>query len=415
MNMPPFLRRPLFRPRPLAWAALALVASLTGCMSTEQAPAPVTPVPVPAPKEPVTPTPSAKEDATYFAAQWSDLPGWAADDSAQAWGALQNTCRGIRSRAAMAVWQETCAQIASLGENPSSAAVRDLLQTRLQPWQVRNADGSTTGLVTGYYEPLIKASRAKNSQYRYPIYGVPDDMITVDLAGLYPELKNMRLRGRVQGNRLVPYWSREEIEQGALSAKTLLWAEDPVDLFFMQVQGSGQAQLPDGSRTRLAYADQNGHPYKSIGRWLVDKGELKLEQASMGGIKNWVKTNPKRLDELLNANPSYVFFREEASNGEGPKGALGVPLTAARSIAIDPRSVPLGSPVFLATTAPDGSLLNRLVMAQDTGGAIRGRVRADFYWGFGAQAGAQAGKMRQQGQMWVLWPLGSSPEKALMP
>jgi len=193
----------------------------------------------------------------------------------------------------------------------------------------------------------------------------------------------------------------------------LLWAADPIDFFFLQVQGSGQVQLADGSRVRIAYADQNGHPYQSIGRWLVDKGELKVDQAGMEGIKGWARANPQRLSEMLGANPSFVFFREQPANGEGPSGSLGVPLTAGRSIAVDARTVPLGAPIFLATTQPGGDRpLQRLVVAQDTGGAIKGVVRADFYWGFGPEAGAQAGKMRSRGQMWVLWPKGQTPPGA---
>ena len=164
---------------------------------------------------------------------------------------------------------------------------------------------------------------------------------------------------------------------------------------------------------RVGYADQNGHPYQSIGRWLVEKGELKLEQASMQGIQSWARANPRRLNELLNANPSFVFFRELPDNGGGPLGALGVPLTPGRSIAVDPRVIPLGAPVFLATTHPASEQpLARLVMAQDTGGAIKGAVRADFFWGFGAEAGAQAGRMRQQGAMWVLLPNATPPNNS---
>jgi membrane-bound lytic murein transglycosylase A len=182
-------------------------------------------------------------------------------------------------------------------------------------------------------------------------------------------------------------------------------------LFFLQVQGSGRVRLPDGALVRLNYADQNGHPYQSIGRVLVDRGDLKLEEASMQGIQAWGRANPARLPELLNANPSYVFFREVPNTPGGPVGALGVPLTAERSIAVDPRSVPLGAPVFLATTRPNSARpLNRLVLAQDTGGAIKGAVRADFFWGFGKEAGEQAGRMKQTGRMWVLLPPEAVPK-----
>jgi membrane-bound lytic murein transglycosylase A len=244
-------------------------------------------------------------------------------------------------------------------------------------------------------------------KFPYPLYGPPDDLLVVDLGTLYPELRNMRLRGRLDGRKVVPYFSRAEIEngQGALRGRELLWVDDPVELFFLQVQGSGRVRLENGDVVRIGYADQNGHPYRSIGKWLVEQGELTLDKASMQGIKDWGRRNPSRLPELLNANPSYVFFRELPNSLSGPLGALGVPLTAERSIAIDPRAIPLGAPVWLATTRPNSNLtLERLMLAQDTGGAIRGNVRADFFWGYGDDAGRLAGAMKQKGRMWVLLP-----------
>jgi peptidoglycan lytic transglycosylase A len=225
------------------------------------------------------------------------------------------------------------------------------------------------------------------------------------------------LRGRVEGKRVVPYYSRAEIARGAapVVGKEILWVDDPIEAFFLQIQGSGRIQLESGETLRLGYADQNGHPFQSIGRYLVERGELQLSEASMPAIKAWAATNPKRLEELLNQNPSFVFFRELplADPASGPVGALGVPLVPARSIAVDPRYVPLGAPVFLATTFPASTTpLNRLVLAQDTGGAIRNPVRADFFWGFGPEAGAQAGRMRQQGRMWVLLPRDLKPAQA---
>jgi membrane-bound lytic murein transglycosylase A len=225
----------------------------------------------------------------------------------------------------------------------------------------------------------------------------------------------MRLRGRIEGRKLVPYFSRGEWagEEARREGQALLWMDDPIDLFFLQIQGSGQVELADGGRVRINYADQNGHPYRSIGKWLIDQGELKAHEASMQGIKAWARANPKRLQEMLNANPSLVFFRELAVEGSGPQGALGLPLTPRRSIAVDPRHVPLGAPVFLDTTWPNEARpLRQLMLAQDTGGAIRGVVRADFYWGSGAEAGSLAGKMRQKGRMWVLLPRGHQPDGA---
>jgi membrane-bound lytic murein transglycosylase A len=190
----------------------------------------------------------------------------------------------------------------------------------------------------------------------------------------------------------------------------IAWVADPVELFFLQIQGSGQIQFPDGARTRIGYADQNGHPYRSLGRHLIERGEMSLEQASMQGIQAWAAANPQKLQEALNANPSYVFFRELNAAEPGPIGALGVPLSAQYSLAVDRRFVPLGAPVFLATTYPlSEQRLERLMAAQDTGGAIRGVARGDFFWGTGSDAGALAGRMRQQGRMWLLWPRDEPP------
>ena len=211
----------------------------------------------------------------------------------------------------------------------------------------------------------------------------------------------------LEGRRVVPYFNRAQIDEGsaAVAGKEIVWVEDAVELFFLQIQGSGRVKLDSGETIRLGYADQNGYPYRSIGRLLVDRGDLPLERASMQGIKAWAKQHPAKLQDLLNYNASYVFFRELPPDLPGPLGALGVPLTARRSIAVDARYIPLGAPVFLATTMPNSRQpLSRLMLAQDTGGAIRGAVRADFFWGFGDEAGALAGRMRQRGKMWVLLP-----------
>jgi membrane-bound lytic murein transglycosylase A len=284
----------------------------------------------------------------------------------------------------------------------------------LLPHAVLEGDGRDDGLVTGYYEPLIQGSRRRDAVYDVPVLAVPPDMLSIELGEVYPELAHRRLRGRLVGNRVVPYWSRGEIERkpdGHWPGKVLLWVADPVEFFFLQTQGSGRVELPDGRHVRIGYADQNGHPYRSIGRVLIGRGELKLEEASMQGIQAWARAHPESLRALLDENPSYVFFREIDSDvDKGPIGALGVPLTAERSIAVDERHIPLGVPVWLSTTRPNSGIpLDRLVLAQDTGGAIKGGVRADFFWGFGAAAGQQAGRMKQPGRMWVLLP---RPENA---
>jgi membrane-bound lytic murein transglycosylase A len=337
---------------------------------------------------------------------WAAISAWTDDDASEAWPSFLQSCSTLVKRAG---WQAVCAEAATMAA-PDDATVRAFFEQRFQPYQATQEDGSPEGMVTGYYEPLLKGDRVRTDRARFPLYTAPDDLVTVDLASVYPELKNLRLRGRLVGNKVVPYPTRKEIEAAGgngngFKGKPIAWAEDPVDLFFLQIQGSGRIELPDGSHMRVGYADQNGHPYQSIGRLLVERGELKLEQASMQGIKDWGAKHPDKLPELLASNPSYVFFRELPNGLTGPLGALGVPLTGSRSIAVDPRFIPLGAPVFLATTQPDSPLpLNRLVMAQDTGGAIRGGVRADLFWGFGNAAGELAGRMKQRGRMWVLLP-----------
>jgi membrane-bound lytic murein transglycosylase A len=280
--------------------------------------------------------------------------------------------------------------------------------------RVASEDGADEGLITGYYEPLLRGSRRPTPRYRYPLYGVPEDLVVVDLGEQYPELKNMRLRGRIEGRRLVPYYDRAQIESGQapLRGREIAWVDDAIELFFLHIQGSGRLLLDGGESIRVGYADQNGYPYRSIGRLLVERGELALEQASMQSIMTWARRNPAKVNELLNSNASYVFFRElPASSNTGPPGSLGVPLTPRRSIAVDPRYVPLGAPVFVATTWPNSAKpLHRLMLAQDTGSAIRGPVRADFFWGFGEPAAREAGRMKQRVRMWMLWPRGQPLE-----
>jgi membrane-bound lytic murein transglycosylase A len=333
------------------------------------------------------------------------LPGWAADNVSESLAPFLVSCEVLSRRPD---WGRPCAIARTL--NPKDGtAVRRFFESHFTPHQVVNQDGTDTGLVTGYYEPLLRGARQRGGPYQTPLHRVPEDLLTLDLTSVYPDVKGIRLRGRLAGNKVVPYWSRAEMTQaGALEGRELLWVDDPIEAFFLQVQGSGRVLLEETKEiVRVAYADQNGHPYRSIGRYLVDKGEMTLDQASAQSIKSWYIANPERQQELLNVNPSYVFFREEKIDDprQGPKGAMGLPLTPQRSIAVDPRFIPLGVPVFLSTTHPNSKVpLQRLMLAQDTGGAIRNPVRADFFWGFGAQAGEHAGRMKQRGSMWILLP-----------
>ena len=342
-------------------------------------------------------------------ATWADLPDWGRETLRES---LEAFARGCTALDKQDTWKAVCAGAAALRSSASDRDITAFFETQFEPFQVVNADDTATGMVTGYYEPLLRGSRLPDARFKYPLYAVPQDMVTIDLSAVYPDLKGRRLRGRVEGNKVVPYLARGDIdrEPAPLKGLELAWVDDPIDAFFLHIQGSGQVELESGERLRVGYADQNGHPFRSLGRLLIQRGEIAPEKASMQGIKDWARRNPRKLQEYLNANPSYVFFRELPKDLGGPIGALGVPLTAERSIAVDPRVIPLGVPVYLATTWPNSPQpLNRLMVAQDTGGAIAGGVRADFFWGFGDPAGAQAGKMRQAGRMWVLLPKGYTP------
>ncbi len=357
------------------------------------------------------PPPKPPAEARYEPTPFAGLPGWAQAPHAASARAFAAGCHRLAHARAL---QTVCDEAKALPAGDDAAA-RALFERAFSAYAIVAPDGLAEGQVTGYYEPVLEGSRARSTRYARPVFGLPQDLVVVDLAGQYPELRGMRLRGRLNGRRLEPYYTRGEIDdrtraaldaQGALPAPVIAWIADPVELFFLQVQGSGQIQLDTGERLRVGFAEQNGHPYRSLGRYLVERGEMTLDQASMQSIKAWAAANPGRYQEALNQNPSYVFFRELPSAG-GPIGALGVPLEAGYSIAVDPRYVPLGAPVFLATTYPLSTQpLERLVAAQDTGGAIRGAVRADFFWGTGTEAGALAGRMRQAGRLWLLWPRG---------
>ena len=268
--------------------------------------------------------------------------------------------------------------------------------------------------MTGYYEPLLKINRTKTADHQIPILSPPDDLIIVDLASLYPSLKGMRLRGKLQGRKLIPYDDRSHIVQRKdLDKYAIGWSDDPVAVFFLQIQGSGRLETAEGNTIRVGYDDQNGHPYKAVGSWLVRKGYLKKHELSMQNIQKWARENPSRVNELLDQNPSFVFFkeREVVDPTEGPIGAQGLPLTPKASVAIDRKFVPMGVPLIVHASQSNPALdFTRPVVAQDTGGAIRGPLRFDFFWGFGEEAGRNAGKQKSDVSAWLLLPKGAVPE-----
>ncbi len=340
---------------------------------------------------------------------WTALPGWQDDHPAQAWPALLNSCRKMPARDAS--WKDICAD-AALFPDPDDKTARAFFETRFTPHAVVGRDGKMDGLITGYYEPLLYGSLVRTKRFRYPLYKRPDDLVTVDLGELYPELQGKHLRGRLEGRRVVPYYSRADISNGKRPPDddVLAWVDDPVALFFLEIQGSGRVQLPDGRLLYVGYADQNGYPYVAIGRTLVRSGALQLEDATLPTIRAWLEAHPDQAETVLNSNPSYVFFTLRDPDNPGPIGALNVPLLPERSIAVDPTYIPLGSPVWLDTTLPGGAPapFRRLEFAQDTGGAIRGPARADLFLGFGAGAERLAGEMRQRGSLYVLLPAARS-------
>jgi membrane-bound lytic murein transglycosylase A len=328
--------------------------------------------------------------ANFSAVSWQAIPGWQDDELTQAWPAWQKSCEGLIKRNARngeVNWRQVCAQASSVSSRDAQA-IRRYFENNFQAYEVRNNSGSDTGLITGYYEPVMNGSQAKTSTYSVPLYAYPVAW---------------------KKSKPNPGPARAELmSSGMLKGSEIAWVQDPVAAAFMQIQGSGKIRLEDGRVMRLGFAGTNDQPFKSFAQWLLDHKEIMRSEATMQGISQWAKRNPDRVNEMLNANPRFVFFKELPSNVDadlGPTGALGVPLTGERSIAIDLQAMPLGAPVFLATTKPlSNQPLQKLVFAQDTGKAIVGGVRADYYWGSGDAAGEAAGRMKQNGRMWLLLP-----------
>lgn len=350
------------------------------------------------------------------------LPGWRADDLADVLPALARSCARIAKRAAgdaffsampyagtNADWQAACAAMPA--DPQLTHQYFEAYFTPYEIWADVKNPASREGLFTGYYEPMLKAvdvAVTHDTVQGTPLYMRPDDLITVDLGAFKPDLQGQSITGRVTDGKLVPYYTRAEIEKGALGGKAyeILHVNDPVDAFFLHIQGSGQVVMPDGSVKRVGYAAQNGHKYVAIGKELIDAGYMKKEDVSMQSIRAWLEANPAQAQDLMNKNPSYIFFRP--LEGDGPLGAEGVALTPLRSLAVDRKKIPYGAPVFLDISAADPAnktdRIKRLMIAQDTGGAIRGTVRGDFFWGAGADAAHNAGLMKSRGHAWLFLP-----------
>ncbi len=348
---------------------------------------------------------------------YAALPGWQTDHQAETLAAFRLSCAhltenlGGNGQAASlggtaSAWQPACVAAASVSATDSDA--RAFFESWLQPFAL-SQDGNPSGLFTGYYEPEMRGARAPGGEYEVPLLAKPNDLVSVDLGAFADDLKGRRITGRIEKTSFVPYYDRAEIEGGALRSRRLefLWLAYPVDAFFLQIQGSGRVRLADGRIIRVNYAGQNGRPYVPIGRVLMERGQIPRDQVSLQTIRAWLDAHPSEAAEVMNTNPSFVFFREVTGlkPEDGPPGALGAQLTPGRSVAVDRAYIPLGAPLFIDTTDPlDGQPFRRLMVAQDTGGAIKGAVRADIFYGWGADAEARAGKMRGQGRAFVLLP-----------
>lgn len=356
--------------RVLPW--LLLCAALAGCAIQPQPPA------VPPPET---------VHLTHVA--FADVPGFAESDAALA--AFRQSCGVLMARpdATPMLYAGTVADWRGVCADPHGP---DFFVRNFTPYAIAG-----DALFTGYFEPDIAASRTRHGAYQTPIYGLPPDLVRADLGAFIPKLKGEHISGKVQGGKLVPYADRAAIEAGDVRAPILYWAADPIAFFFLQIQGSGRLTLDDGTTTRITYAGENGRPYTAIGRTLITQGELKREDVSLASIRAWLLAHPDKARAVMQTNAAYIFFREGAARGAG-----GTPLTPLGSMAVDLRLHPLGVPFFVAADGPDP--VHALLVAQDTGGAIRGPARADIFFGSGAEAQARAGTMNAHGALYVLLP-----------
>jgi membrane-bound lytic murein transglycosylase A len=397
-----------------ASSLLAVVGAAALAAACASPPAPVLRAPTPgAAQQPAAPTPEPAPRLVLTPARFADLPGWNADKIDEVLPALARSCARLARLGdtqtigpdalggQVAEWRAVCARAATL----QPTAARAFFEAEFVPFALSN-NAVREGLFTGYFEPELRGSLTRTPRYTVPLLGRPDDLVTIDLGAFRDELRGQRLAGRVEGGVLRPYEPRAAIVGGALGARArpILWVDNADDAFFLEIQGSGRVRLEDGRLLRVGFAAQNGHPYVPIGRVLIERGLMARENVSMQSIRAWLAANPTQAADLRNANPSYVFFR--SIEGDGPLGSEGVALTPGRSLAVDRTFLPMGVPIFLDADDPlDATArVRRLLMAQDTGGAIRGPVRGDVFWGAGEQAAEQAGRMRSTGRAWILLP-----------
>ena len=341
---------------------------------------------------------------SFKRSNYRNLPGWYQGHQSRAYGALKRSCTyGLEKRTISRQWRSVCQQV--LRNHPGNdQQARSILQRLFTPYQIVS-HGNTIGLFTGYYEPTIAGSPVATKYYRVPLYGKPYNLVRVRIGG------RTRYRLKINGRYTRPP-SREQISRGKQLSNTPVyaWIHSKIDRFFLQIQGSGSVTFNNGKRVLLGYAGQNGYKYYPIGAYLVDKGYLSRTEVSMQSIIKWLKAHPQQAERVMNLNPSFVFFRKLST--DSPIGAQGVPLTAGYSLAVDAKYTKYTTPVWLSTYLPHkqgshvthGKALHRLLIAQDTGGAIKGPIRGDVFWGPGKRAQWLAGHMQSDGKMWVLLP-----------
>lgn len=357
---------------------------------------------------------SSSKEIKLQQASFADLPGWNGDDFEGFTQALSKSCGRILKQDPDAAfgpipeagqyvnWQGICLDLKAMQPGDT----RSLIERNFTPYAVNPGEN---GLFTGYYEASLKGSRTRHGAYQTPLYTRPGDLVMVNLGEFREEMKGQRIAGRVVDGNLKPYETREEIVAGNWphNDKVLIWVDSPTDAFFVQVQGSGLVELDTGETIRIGYAGQNGHPYYAIGRELIKRGELTKDTVSMQGIADWLAAHPGQAEELMNTNKSYVFFTEQKDDGGGPTGGENIALTPLRSLAVDRSLLPYGLPLWVDIEEPlnsDYGPIQRLMIAQDTGGAIIGPVRGDVFWGHGKQAEELAGPMKSKGRYWALLP-----------
>lgn len=371
----------------------------------------------------------SKEDILMLKeTSFEKLDGWHEDNPTRALTALQKSCVriirkdpsanfGVGNFAGIAKdWQEVCKKLSSHLSNANKKP-HLFFEENFTPYEIWGGDGRD-GLFTGYYEPTLYGSYTKSTKYNVPLYSRPNDLVKVNLGKFIPEWKGKTIKGRVNGKEFIPYYNRTEIENGALDNKEheIVWVNNTVDAFFLHIQGSGRVVLDNGEELRIGYADQNGHGYTAIGRELINRNAIPREKMSMQAIRKWLENNPKEAADVMNINNSYIFFHKLDNDLDGPLGAEGISLTPRRSLAVDRRKIPYGVPIWLNAEEPEnGKRIQRLMIAQDTGGAIKGSVRGDFFWGPGEEAAHKAGLMKSEGMSWLLLPKSVTvPEERIM-